>query len=281
MKSHFWYTKSQRNGILLLLALLFSVQFIFLYVDFSNEASMHSKELAQFQASLDSLKQRESAKPEITYTFNPNYITDHKGYQLGMTPDQIDLLHAFRKEGKFVNSAKEFQAITQINDSLLNLLSIKFKFPSWVGDQKNIPLKTKKTTSSTTRDLNKVTASELKTVTGLEWKMAQRIIAYRNLLKGFSLDEQLFEVYDLSQESAKQILKNFNVLDKPNIEKIDVNSSSFKSVLALPYIDYELTRRIFKYRDENGRYENIENLKKIDSFPIEKFGRIALYLSAE
>ncbi len=38
------------------------------------------------------------------YPFNPNFITDYKGYTLGLSITEIDRLHKFRKKDEFVNS---------------------------------------------------------------------------------------------------------------------------------------------------------------------------------
>ena len=77
------------------------------------------------------------------------------------------------------------------------------------------------------------------------------------------------------------MLNQYQVLNKPKIEKVNINSASFKEVLHLPYIDYDLTKKIFNYRDEIGAYSTLEDLKKIDSFPLEKYDRIALYLMTD
>ena len=55
----------------------------------------------------------------------------------------------------------------------------------------------------------------------------------------------------------------------------------FKEVLSIVYIDYELTKKIFEYRDEVAELQSLEELKQIDGFPLEKFDRIALYLEAK
>jgi DNA uptake protein ComE-like DNA-binding protein len=52
-------------------------------------------------------------------------------------------------------------------------------------------------------------------------------------------------------------------------------------VLALVYLDYELTKKIFNYKNQVAEIQSIEELKKIDGFPLEKFSRIALYLEAK
>ena len=283
-RSHFWYNKSQRNGILLLITIILIFQAIYIFVDFSNdEVIFEENELSKYQDRIDSLKtiQKENNKSKI-YPFNPNYITDFKGYQLGMSVDEIDNLINFRKTGKFVNSASEFQKVTQISDSLLAQISPYFKFPEWVSKSKSTKIEIQgKEAIVAVKDLNTATEKNLKEINGIGEKLAKRIIAYRKLLGGFTFDDQLYEVYYLDSVVADKVLINFKVIEKPNIDQININEASFKEILHLPYIDYNLTKKILNYREEIYEYKNMEELKKIDSFPLDKFDRIALYLTAE
>lgn len=286
-KFHFSYNKRQRNGILFLLLIIVLLQLVFFFVDFSsNEITNFSeKEMILFQKEMDSLKiiKIGNKKPKV-YLFNPNFITDFKGYQLGMSIDEIDRLHNYRKRGSYVNSIKQFQEVTKVSDSLLNEISPNFKFPKWV-DFKKTPQKEKFINSSkkivVKQDINTVNASELRIVNGIGEKLADRVIAYRNKLQGFSFDDQLYEVWNIDKEVIDRVLQRFEVVKPPLIQKLNVNEATFKQVLAIVYIDYELTKKIFNYRDEVAEIQSLEELKKIDGFPIEKFDRIALYLVAE
>ena len=287
-KSHFWYNKSQRNGILFLIVIIITLQLIYYFVDFSseNKTDIDTSELIQLQQHIDSLKEIKKEKEAVKiYPFNPNYITDFKGYQLGMSVEEIDKLLSYRKTGNFVNSAKEFQNVTGVNDSLLNTISTYFKFPDWVKSKKNKnssrKLEKVNLSKQEIKDLNLVTRKELQQINGIGEKLSKRIIEYRELLKGYSFNEQLYEVYFLDTLSANKVLNQYQVLHKPLIKKININSASFKEILHLPYIDYDLTKKIFNYRDEIGSYSSLEDFKKIDSFPLEKYDRIALYLIAD
>ena len=71
------------------------------------------------------------------------------------------------------------------------------------------------------------------------------------------------------------------MVDKPKIQKFNVNTATFKEVLKNPYIDYELCKKIFNYRDEVAELQNISELKNIDGFPLNKYDRIILYLEAK
>ena len=283
-RSHFWYNKSQRNGILLLISLILIFQAIYFFVDFSDDDVIFQKEeLSKYQAQIDSIREIQEKNTTIkVYPFNPNYLTDFKGYQLGMSVDEIDRLLKFRTTGQFVNTAAEFQKVTKVSDSLLRQISPYFKFPEWVSRSNNEDKAIrKKDKNIPVRELNTATENDLREINGVGEKLAKRIIAYRKLIGGFSFDDQLYEVYYLDTDVANKVLKKFKVLKKPIINQININDASFKEVLHLPYIDYNLTKKIFNYRDEVKDLKNIEELKKIDSFPLDKFDRIALYLTAE
>ena len=137
---YFKFTKQQRTGIFLLFGIIIVLQLVYFYVDFNlpEKTFAEKEEWMSLQSKIDSLKLiKYKDKPKI-YLFNPNFISDYKGYKLGMSVQEIDRLLAFRKENKYVNSAKEFQEVTQISDSLLNMISPLFKFPDWSSDKKNI-----------------------------------------------------------------------------------------------------------------------------------------------
>ncbi|MCF6222877.1 MAG: helix-hairpin-helix domain-containing protein [Flavobacteriaceae bacterium] len=290
LKSHFWYNKSQRNGILLLILIIFILQLVYVFVDFSNNDILNYdvSEIDRYQAQIDSLKkeQKEKSKAKI-YRFNPNFLTDFKAYQLGLNVEEIDRLLAYRKTGKYVNSIQEFQKITGVNDSLLHAISPLFKFPEWVIAKQNAKTSPKslsnnrKIANTKTKDLNLATINDLKTIDGIGEKLAKRIITYRKLLQGYTFNYQLYEVYYLKKEVADRILKQFSVLKVPIIKKLNINSATFKEILKLPYIDYELTKKIYNFKDELGVFTSIEDLKKIDSFPLDKYDRITLYLTAD
>lgn len=286
-KSHFRYNKSQRSGILFLVITIVSLQLFFFLSDFSSKetTTLTNSEFEAFNSEIDSLKsvELENTKLKI-YSFNPNYITDFKGYQLGMSVEEIDRLHKFRKEGKFINSIKQFQDVTQVSDSLINNISPYFKFPDWVNLKKD-NLKSKEQVYSkkviAKQDINTATNQDFEKIKGVGEKLANRIVNYRTKLQGFSENNQIFEVWYLDKEVANRILEVYEVKNLPIIQKININQATFKQVLAIPYIDYELTKRIFNYKNEVIEIQTIEELKKIDGFPLEKFNRIALYLEAK
>jgi len=198
-----------------------------------------------------------------------------------------------RKQGKFINSANQFQQVTRVSDSLLKKISPYFKFPDWVikrnknttlsflQNQKSHNQKRIAKPSISTTNLNKATAQDLQTISGIGTYFSEKIIKYRDRLQGFTYKEQLYEVWNLDKEVADKVLAVFKITEKPHIKKINVNTASFKEVLKIPYIDYELCKKIFNYRDEVAELQSISELKNIEGFPLEKYDRIILYLEAK
>lgn len=277
-KPHFRYNKRQRNGVVYLLFLILFLQGVYIYVSNNKNFVVHDdKELQELRKELDSLKQ-EKSKTLNLYKFNPNYITDEKGYLLGMSAEEIDRLFSFRASGGWVENTNHFQKITQVSDSLLMSISPLFKFPSV---SKKYKVKKELKTKSIKKDINQATEEDLKHIYGIGDKLATRIIKYRNLLQGFSNMNQLTEVWGLSRETVNTIKLKFKIITEPKIEKININTASFKEVLSIVYLDYDATKLLFRYKDSLGGVRNIEEIKKIQGFPIEKYDRIVLYLQAE
>ena len=293
-KSHFWYNKSQRNGIFILILLIVIFQFIIVFVDFYSEEKVNidTPKVIAFHHQIDSLRKISLENSRLKFfPFNPNYITDYKGAQLGMSLVEIDRLLAFRKTGEFINSRKEFQKVTTISDSLLNSISPYFKFPDWVVERnQNIQLSTSRDTRLfakkskyilTSTDINLAVKEDLKTIKGIGEKLSERIIKYRSKLQGFSKLNQLYEVWGLDTEVVDKLLLIFKVVNLPNIKKINVNTVSFRELLKNPYLDYELCKKIFEYKDEVAELQDISELKNIIGFPLDLYDRIVLYLVAE
>jgi competence protein ComEA len=283
MKSHFVFSKSERNGIFLLVTIILVLQLAYWLIPFPKDvAPKDTPELVRFQQKVDSLKQlkiKENTPKQ--YPFNPNFITDYKGYTLGMSTQEIDRLLAYRKQNKWVNSKKDFQDVTKVSDSLLNTFSHLFKFPDFITNpkKKKVFAKDRKLSYKDKIDLNKATALQLQEVYGIGPYYSEKIIAYRTKLNGFLDNVQLKDVYGLEPNVINNILKKFTVKTPVNIKKININTAKVTDLSELPNLNYEIARQIIKYRELNGEFNDINQLKSIAEFPIEKFDRIQLYLT--
>ncbi len=290
MKSYFnpnrWFSgfnKQERSGIFFLLSLI--TVFLLLYLGLSKYPSNDRKSLfildEEYQRQYDSLVTLTRSQEKLaTRPFNPNYISDFKGYTLGLSAEEMDRLTQFRNQNKFVNSAEEFQLVTGISDSLLNEIAPFFKFPDWVTNKrKTTSIAPSPVGSTKVFDLNKATANDLRQINGIGEKLSSRIVRFRDRLGGFLTDEQLYDVYGLEAEVVERALKHFRVLNPPTVEKININSADVEELASLVYLKYHVAQNIVMYREENGLYTSFDDLFNVSGFPVNKIDRIALYLS--
>lgn len=290
LKSHFKFSNSQRNGIFLLAILIVVFQCIYVFVDFSSEETQEDYVvLEKFRQQVDSLKRvkAEIEKPKV-YPFNPNYITDFRGYTLGMSVDEIDRLLEFRAKNQWINSAKQFQEVTKISDSLLAVLEPSFSFPAWISNTKPSIDNSKNTDPNAFKlksfeqkiDLNTATAQDLQKVNGIGPKLSENIIKYRNKFKGGFISEiQLQDIYGLSPEVIERIKNDFAVKTPRIIEKINLNTATREQLVTIQHIDYEIAHYIIEQRTLRDSFKSFDELLRVKNFPIQKFEIIKLYLT--
>lgn len=282
-KSHFVFSKSQQNGIFLLILLIIIFQLVYWFYPFSSEdkADAQQQELVEkIQKRIDSLKQTASEEevPKMSF-FNPNYISDYKGYILGMSVAEIERLHKYRESGKWINSAEDFQKVTHVSDSLLAEIAPLFRFPDFVLEAAKKQEVSKKAFSTPIimADLNSATAEDLQAVNGIGEKLSARIVNYRNSIGGFRGTVQLKDVYGLSPEVIERVQQRFEV--KTSAVKKDIRSLSVLELSEMPYFNYELARATVRYLQANADISSFHELTEIKDFPIEKIDRIQLYLT--
>ena len=279
IKSILSYSKSQRIGIILFFLIIILAQGIYYFYDFNTLIPTDNKqsEWLANQSAIDSVKfQSKDFKPTI-YPFNPNFITDFKGYKLGMSVEEINRLLAFRKQNKFVNSAAEFQTVTKVSDSLLKAISPYFKFPDWVNNKKQFPTTLEMEERITVVDINLATKEDLMKIKGIGAGYSERILKEKETLGGFVSMEQMDDIWGLSPEVIESLDKYFKVGQNPIVKKIDINNATVKELALFHNFRTTLAKEIVTYRSMNGDIK-IEDLSKIKGFPVEKIKIIALYL---
>lgn len=294
------FSKGQRRAILLLLGLIVFIQLAFYLISIKGSGPVttteEEKQWLALQPRLDSLRMAHPENIRKVYPFNPNFISDHKGYMLGLTTGQIDKLHAFRNSGKFVDSPADFQRVTGVHDTVLARISPYFKFPDWVVKKQREKAKgtamavagnhmlyekppvEKAEKKVIRKDINAALEEDLVQVYGIGPAFAKKILRRRATLGAFVSMEQLEEFPEFSAEAVAGLKKHFDVIAPPKVEKLNVNSASLHTLSGFPYFTKDLARAIITRRSMRGKISHIDELLKINQFPVDKEKIIALYL---
>lgn len=294
------FTKGQQKGIValfIMIAIFQAVYFILMSVDVKTdkEQSAEEKQWLALQAEIDELKAKKATAKETIYPFNPNFISDYKGYTLGMSIEEIDRLHTFRKSGKFINSTEDFKRVTKVSDSLLAKLSPYFKFPDWVNKKQSAVADGKPVAQGTVQydkfsnpaakqkkvaviDINEALEEDLDKVYGIGPAFAKKILRRRAQLGGYVSMEQMKDFPEFSAEAVQDLSKRFAVIGQPEVNKININSSSLNQLYYFPYFNKSIAKAIITKRSMKGKINRVEELLDINEFPVDKVKIIALYL---
>ncbi|WP_276392892.1 ComEA family DNA-binding protein [Eudoraea chungangensis] len=279
------FTPQERRGVFYLLLIIILFQIIhwsLSFIDFGTGPPLFTED-KELQKKLEVvLRKEKTSLLDKTYLFNPNFISDYKGYTYGMTNDEIDRLHRFREEGKWVYSAEDFQKVTGVSDSLLSTISSNFKFPEWRQETREETTSLQKPNTLmqiTVKDINTVSEEDLQVVYGVGPRLSARVIKFRDRLGGFRDDRQIYHVYGLEQNRVAAILRRFRVLESRDTTMLNINTATNEEIKDFVYFSRPASKAILEFRDSVGIIKSWKELEQIENFPADKIEIIKLYLS--
>ncbi|KAB1062705.1 helix-hairpin-helix domain-containing protein [Salibacter halophilus] len=216
------------------------------------------------------------------FQFDPNSLSADSFELLGFKDYVAENIIKYRNHGGRFSEPKDLKDIYYIDtilvDELAGLMEIKKRkkrIDSSGSDRENDTLLAKVETDSLKRDstrenkykdisfeLNTCNAEELQEIYGIGPAYSGRIINYRDLLGGYLSVGQLKEVYGINDSLYSQIAPYFTVTNRDSIKKININEADAYEIGKHPYITNYLAIQIETYRRENGKFENLEDLRE-------------------
>jgi len=109
-------------------------------------------------------------------------------------------------------------------------------------------------------ELNTADTSNLVQLYGIGKVLAIRIVKYRERLGGYYDKRQLLEVYGIKPQTYAGI-ENQIWVDTTKINKIDLNTVTFKALLKHPYLEFDQVKKFIKYQEKH----RIFNLKQLQT----------------
>lgn len=295
LKSFLTYSKSERNGTILLAALLLMLivaSFIYRPISSSSIANKETYEktdsffrsMQYVESDVDFNSKRSVLSEELPITkevrlfkFNPNTISIDSLMDLGLSPKQAQVVINYRNKGGQFRRPDDFSKIHVIDSSTFQRLRPWIVTPE-VTIASTDTLKITKTAIIV--ELNSADSLSLTKLKGIGRSFARRIVTYRDLLGGFYSVSQLYEVYGLNPDLVNSLTPNIWV-DSSAIRRININLIGYEELKGHPYLTDYQAKSIIYYRSKQGNIAKLNELVENKILPQERYKKIAPYLTVK
>ncbi len=312
-KDFFYFNKSQRIGIIVLLMLiLLALGTIFLMPRWIGPSEDDTAErdtfLEQARDFVAGLREKEKEAPRREYRpfeqrnynkeesyrlfdFDPNSADSASFVEMGLKPYIARNIIRYREKGGKFRNPEAFSKIYGISEEkfeeLKPYIRISEDYSEQTEPQDSLKIQSdekpetspfpKKETLDYAIDINSADTTELMQVKGIGRYYARNIVTYRRLLGGFYSVEQVREVRGMTDDNFDRI-KHSLTADGSQIQKIDINKASIERLKSHPYIgSFQKAKVIYDYRRKVGRLKGIEELYVLDEFSEEEWLRLTPY----
>lgn len=315
MKEYFYYTRSERNGALVLIFIclfLFAIPSFYPLIfpqkesmDFSAfQEMLPSPSSVAEKAGLHSTSRNAPAMQEVSlFKFDPNTATKEELVRLGLLPRVAQTVLNYRSKGGKFHKKEDLKKIYGLSEEEYAELepwiriapSVPAKSASpraaLVNERKDtaavVTTKTKAWKSYPAKylpppeiDINQATPEEWQLLRGIGPGYSKRIVNFRNKLGGFYTIEQVADTYGLPDSTFKKIKPYLRL--SPIFRKININTATLQELKMHPYLSNFQATVLFNYRRQHGNFNNMESLKGVKvAFTDSDWERLEPYLVFE
>ena len=210
---------------------------------------------------------------QITGVFDPNNADYNQLIEFGFNRFQANNLINFRKKAGIFKNKIDLLKIYGIDSTFYRTIEKYIKIEI---AEELIIVSSKPTELSI--ELNSADSTKLVQLNGIGSVYANRILKYRELLGGFYSTSQLLEVYNFPEETYRKIEDNISV-DTFLIRKIRLNFAEYPDLLKHPYFNKKQVEAVLNFRNKNGSFQDIFQLKSTGIIDSETFSKVRPYLT--
>ena len=302
IKDLLYFTKSERNGISVLLVLMLlvilapSIYKLFL-PETENDFSNFKKEIAEFEKGLKKTSKQSYSNRlnkyieerydtlELFY-FDPNITSNESFKKLGLTNKQVSTINNYRNKGGRFFVKDDFRKIYGIRHyQYLKLKPFILLADKISKKSKSDENKYKTVDTLFYFDPNTVSIDDFIRL-GLTNKQASTINNYRDKGGLFQRKEDFKKIYGISTEQYNK-LEAFIKIKKQTtdivttINYIELNSVTYTELVKINGIGDYLANNIVKYREKLGGYINKQQLLEIKNFRESTYNKIVNQLTVD
>ncbi len=313
-KDYFYFTKTERNGIvvlviLILLIVLFPLVYpllvqpkVYEYEEFREKVDNYEQLLGEYYEARKSLeKEKQLARSERSsfdvsslFEFNPNELTLDEFLTLGLPERIARNIVNYRNAGGTFRFREDLLTIYTIDPSLYNQLEEYILLPHKTeqkqadktretGEQKSDESQSHSPVRGKSRakiliDINLSDTTEWQQIRGIGPVFSRRITSYRELLGGYYSIDQLLEVYGMDSTRFEQI-RDYIKTENIQLRKLNLNTDDFATLLRHPYLNKNQVNSIIQMRRRHGEYQSVEQIKQSALIDEQDFEKVAPYLT--
>jgi DNA uptake protein ComE-like DNA-binding protein len=286
-REYFTYTSRERNGVLVLLAIVLLL-FVFLGISdrFADRKKFDftpfKKDVAAFEQSGKEFSDEEeeegyyaSSPGKIKaerFPFDPNTATEEDLERLGLSSKQVRAVISFRKNGGF-SDKDEFAKVRAISPELYASLEPYILIPPRNESNDIFSSPDKKII-----ELNTADTVDLEGTKEIGRSFAWKIIRFRNALGGFISKQQLMEIKGMDEKRFAEMSSRISI-DTTAIRKININTCTIEQLSKHPYLNYNQARAIVNYRTVHGSFTNTAGIRSCELVTEELYNKILPYLT--
>lgn len=247
----------------------------------------------------------------ILFPFDPNILDADGWKKLGLRDKTISTIIHYREKGGRFRKPEDIRKIYGLRQEEADKL-VPFVRIGTLPETNVLNDFGKNKSSNTANysfpiEVNKAGADHWAALPGISSGLAQRIVNYRNAIKGFKSVDQVGKTYGLSPDVFARIkpllrltkdtpLVETSNSDQPftqkdavaanantisNGEKININTASEQDFLSQKRIPRNVAKAIVIYREQHGPYQEVVDIKKIVFINDDIYERVAPCLKVE
>lgn len=200
------------------------------------------------------------------FQFDPNIIGVADWVKLGLTEKQAAVIEKYKSKGGRFRKPDDLRKIYVISDEMKDRLVPYIH----IGRDESFYY----------IEINTADSAAFEELDGIGPTYASHIIKYRNALGGFCRVDQVGETHGIS-DSTYQHIKLHLTVNPALVTRIDINEADYETLRRHPYIHAKIAHAIIGYRNMNGKFESLEELKKVKAITNEIYIKIVPYLIAK
>lgn len=218
------------------------------------------------------------------FPFDPNTADSVQLLRLGLQPWQVRNIYKYRARGGVYRRKEDFARLYGLTVKQYRELEPYIRISADYQPAATLVRPAEPAVSDTLRRPAKLQAGEhvvlntadtalLCRVPGIGPYYARQIVRRGQLLGGYVSVGQLDEIADFPQQA-----KQYFVVDRPQVRKLNVNRLTLEQLRRHPYINYYQAKAIVDYRRLHGAIGSLDDLSLLPDFTPEAIERLRPYV---